>query len=250
MRIALCQVRTSTGRVDENLARIGECLKTDADMYVFPEMFLTGYFSDGDHDEEMHRALDRLKDIASERGICIVAGGPEHRADGTYDAGYVISDSVRTYRKVHLPNFPPFTEKERFIPGSTPFTFDFKGVRFGLCVCYDIFFPEQLKSCTMEGSTVNIVISASPVTSRPAFERVLPARALENTSYLVFVNNIGTYEGMEFFAGSRVLSPDGSTLVTVEGESVSTFDYDPEAVEDARRKRPVIADTVSGITWD
>ena len=249
MRIALCQIGTSTDLIDDNVAGIERCLETEADMYVFPEMFLTGYFSKEKDDGALRSALDRLLAIASERRICIVAGGPEYTANGTYDSAYVISDSVRTYRKIHLPNFPPFTEKERFIPGSAPFTFDFNGIRFGLCICYDVFFPELLKSCTVDGSTVNIVISASPVSSRPAFERVLPARALENTSYLVFVNNIGTYDGMEFFAGSRVLNPDGSTLKTSEEEGVIVFDYDPEAVEDARRKRPVIADTVSEIKW-
>lgn len=250
MRIALCQVRTSTGHISDNLARIEDCLRTEADIYVFPEMYLTGYFSREKDMDILRSALDRLVSITSEHGICIVTGGPEFRADGTYNAGYVISDTVRTYRKIHLPNFPPFTEKERFIPGSVPFTFDFKGIRFGLCICYDIFFPEQLKSCTVDGSTVNIVISASPVTSMQAFERVLPARALENTSYLVFVNNIGTYEGMEFFAGSRVIAPDGSTLMASDVEGVSVFEYSQDAVDDARRKRPVIADTVSGITWD
>ena len=250
MRIALCQVRTSTDGLKENISTVRKCLETEADVYVFPEMFLTGYFCKDDHSKELKDTLEELRSIASERGICIVAGGPEYRADGTYNAGYVITDEVKTYRKIHLPSFPPFAEKGRFIPGSVPFVFGFKGVKFGLCICYDLFFPEQLKSCAIDGSTVNLVISASPVTSREAFERVLPARALENTSYLVFVNNIGTYNGMEFFAGSRAIGPDGALQYATEDEGVTVFDYDPEYVDRVRRNRPVIADTVSGITWD
>ena len=44
MRIALCQIGTSTDLIDDNVAGIERCLETEADMYVFPEMFLTGYF--------------------------------------------------------------------------------------------------------------------------------------------------------------------------------------------------------------
>ncbi len=250
MRIALCQIATSTDSVDENVSKIMKCLNCNAEVYVFPEMFLTGYFSKKDDPEGMRNALDRLLAITKDEGICIVVGGPEYTEEGTFNSAYVISDTVRTYRKIHLPSFPPFAEKERFKSGRSPFTFDFKGVRFGLCTCYDVFFPEQLKSCTMDGSTVNIVISASPITSRQAFERILPARALENTSYLVFVNNIGTYDGMEFFAGSRVINPDGSQAIISEVEGVTVFFHDGEVVNRARKARPVIDDTVSDFTWN
>ena len=101
----------------------------------------------------------------------------------------------------------------------------------------------------LDGSTVNIVISASPVTSKVAFERVFDARALENTAYLVFVNNKGTYDGMVFFGGSRVMNPDGSQAIVSDVEGTTVFYYDPDAVEKARKNRPVIADTVSKIEW-
>ena len=249
MRIALCQIGCVTDDIDANVSTILKGLNADAEVYVFPEMFLTGYFSKKDDPEGLKEGLDRLLAITKDEHLCIVVGGPEYTSDGVYDAAYVISDSIRTYRKIHLPNFPPFDEKERFVPGSSPMVFEFKGVKFGVCICYDIFFPELLKSCSMDGSTVNIVISASPVTSKVAFERVFDARALENTAYLVFVNNKGTYDGMEFFGGSRVMNPDGSQAIVSDVEGTTVFYYDPDAVAKARKNRPVIADTVSKIEW-
>lgn len=243
MRIAVCQIRASDDP-GKNAISVKGCLSEKADMYVFPEMFLTGYTFPGNDKTNLTSILEELRTIAAERDVCIVVGGPEVSDDGMYNSAYVITDRIQTYRKVHLPSFPPFSEKERFVPGKDTFTFDFKGIRFGLCICYDIFFPEQLKACTMDGSTVNIVISASPVTSRTAFERVFTARALENTSYLVFCNNIGGIGGTEFFGGSRALSPDGSLLKESYEEGTVVFDYDPDAVETARRNRPVIGDTV------
>lgn len=249
MRMALCQIRTVTDDVEANMASILRCMDTPADVYIFPEMFLTGYFTRIHQKEAVEKAVERLRAIASEKGVCIVTGGPEYDGSSTYNCAYVITDEVRTYRKIHLPNFQPFDEKERFTPGTEPMTFRFGDFVFGLSICYDMFFPDLIKSCTMSGADVNICISASPVTSRKAFEHVLPARPVENTTYLVFVNNTGTYDGMTFFGGSRTLAPAGDTIVQSEEEGVILAEIDHSVLESARRNRPVIDDTVSEITW-
>ncbi len=250
MRIALCQIPTETDNIPKNLNNIIKCLGNKAEVYVFPEMFLTGYFSKKDDPEGVRDAVEKLRVLAAENDICIVVGGPEYTPEGKYNAAYVITDTVRTYRKIHLPSFGPFTEKGRFIPGKEPMTFEFKDMKFGLCICYDAFFPEQIKASAVEGSEVNIVISASPVTSREAFECILPARALENNGYVVFVNNIGTYDGMEFFAGSRAIEPDLNQILLSETEGVAIMYFDPREIEDARKTRPCVADTVGKYDWN
>lgn len=94
-----------------------------------------------------------------------------------------------------------------------------------------------------DGADVIICISASPVTSRTAFERVLPARAVENTTYVAYVNNIGTMGELEFFGGSRLLDPGGNELGTIDGEDIMTFELDKNVIENARKMRPVIKDS-------
>ncbi|MGN1045007.1 MAG: carbon-nitrogen hydrolase family protein, partial [Candidatus Methanomethylophilaceae archaeon] len=149
------------------------------------------------------------------------------------------------YRKIHLPGFGSFAEDRIFTPGKEITSFGFRGHRFGLSICYDIFFPEILKTCSHSmGTDVNICISASPVASQPFFERILPARALENTSYLLFVNNIGTIGDFEFFGGTRALAPDGDLIRMSFEECVKIVEISPDVVESIRKGRPVLKDTV------
>lgn len=249
MRIALCQLPVVTGGVKENTESVLRCIDGSADMYIFPELYLSGYMCQTPDMKAVGDAIEELRDVASEEGVCIIVGAPETEDGRTYNCAYVITDTVRRYRKIHLPDFGVFSERSRFVPGSEPFMFDFMGKRFGVCICYDVFFPELMKTYALDGADVNICISASPVTSRTAFERTVPARAVENTTYIVFVNNIGTYDGMEFFGGSRVLGPTGELMLMSEGPEVLTFEPDDGELEMARLGRPTIKDTAAEIRW-
>ena len=249
MRIALCQIPTVTGDVDSNLQSIIDCIDGSADMYVFPEMYLTGYMCQTPDIGAVEKALGSLLDIASNEGICIVVGGPAVERGRKYNCAYVITDSIRAYRKIHLPDFGVFSERSRFSPGSEPFVFDFMGKRFGVTVCYDIFFPELMKCNALKGADVNICISASPTTSRTAFERVVAARAVEDTTYIAFVNNIGTYDGMTFFGGSRAIGPTGETICMSEEPGIMGFDVKDAELEQARLGRPTLKDTVAEVCW-
>ena len=243
MRVAVCQLRPVPGDVRGNAdAAVRAIGDADADLVVFPEMFLTGYACpDADGASE---ALERICGAASASGAVAVVGAPMMDGGRLYNCAVACSDSMTVYRKIHLPSFGPFSEGDAFSPGSEPAVFRCSGMRVGLSVCYDIFFPELTKACSMAGADINVCISASPVSSRPFFERVLPARALECTSYLVFANNIGEQGGMEFFGGSRVLSPLGETIVQSEEEGIIVSDIDAEMLSEARLGRPVLNDTV------
>lgn len=248
MRLALCQRTPESNSVVRNLETVlSDVEGIEADVYVYPEMFLTGYFYDpiAVHDDLM-TSKERLREISAEKDVAIVIGAPDVTDDGTYNCAYAfVSGNVTAYRKIHLPNFPPFDEKERFSHGSEPTTFQHKGYVFGLSICYDVFFPELMKHCTIHaGADVNLCISASPVTSRTAFERVLPARAVENTTYVAYVNNIGRMGDLEFFGGSRLLAPNGDTLTTVDGSGIVTFEIDKSTIKNARKMRPVIEDSL------
>lgn len=249
MRIALCQYEAAPDDISTNLQTVFEAMEADADMFVFPEMFLTGYASCDSDPDSMDFAIQSLCSATEETGKCVIVGGPEFSDGGTYNSAYAIRGSMDSYRKIHLPDFGPFGERSRFSPGSGPMMFDYGGFRFGLCICYDIFFPELVKTCSVGGADAIICISASPTTSKTAFESVLPARPVENTAYLVFVNNTGSAGDLTFFGGSRMVRPDGSAESIQKDEGMLIVEIDKETIEKARRDRPVLADTVSRIEW-
>lgn len=247
MKVALCQLRTSPGDIVKNTDTVLRTVsENEADLYVFPEMFLTDYmFRDFDDvRDSLGICLRKILDATSQKGCTVVVGGPRFSDGKVFNSAYVISDRVRRYDKINLPNFGPFSERSAFANGGEPLSFDACGFRFGVIVCYDIFFPELTKHYAMDGADAVICISASPSTSRTAFERVFPARSVESTVYMIFVNNVGTKDGMTFFGGSRCLSPAGDLIAQSEGgEEVSVVELSHEAIADARAKRPTLADT-------
>ncbi|MDX1611978.1 MAG: carbon-nitrogen hydrolase family protein, partial [Candidatus Thermoplasmatota archaeon] len=150
------------------------------------------------------------------------------------------------YDKVHLPNFNVFEEGLYFGPGQRGLLCTLPdGTRMGLAICYDLFFPEITKDLALRGADVIATISASPVTSQPYFEAVLPARALETTSFVLYCNLVGVQDHLDFWGGSRALDPLGNLLVEAPAgeEAVVTCELDLDLVELARKKRPCLRDT-------
>lgn len=247
MKAALCQLMSIPGDVGKNTDAVLKALESDdSDLFIFPEMFLTDYsFKElGSVNKDVEDALDSILSVTSEKGCTAVVGGPRYTDEDVHNAAYVISDHIAWYDKINLPNFGPFSERERFIPGSEPFMFECAGFRFGVIVCYDIFFPELTKMYAMNGADAVICISASPVTSKTPFERVIPARAVESTLYMLFVNNIGFRGKMEFFGKSRCLTPTGDISVILDhDETIRAVELSKDDIEFARMQRPTIADT-------
>ena len=247
MKVALCQLLSEPSSVRRNTDLIIDALNSeDADLFIFPEMFLTDYsFRDFDSVKEgVKRSLNDILSITKEKECFAVVGGPRYTDEGVLNTAYVISDRIRWYDKINLPNFGPFSERSTFKSGSEPFMFDCNGFKFGVIVCYDIFFPELTKMYAMNGADAVICISASPVTSKVPFERVIPARAVESTVYMLFVNNIGMRGRMEFFGKSRCLTPTGDVSVILDHDpAVRTVELTKDDIEFARMQRPTLADT-------
>lgn len=247
MKTALCQLLSVPGDVGKNADAVIKALEgDDADLFIFPEMFLTDYsFRDFDSvKKDTEDALDRILSVTSEKGCTAVVGGPRYTERGVHNTAFVISDHIAWYDKINLPNFGPFSERECFSPGSEPFMFECGGFRFGVIVCYDIFFPELTKMYAMNGADAVICISASPVTSKVPFERVIPARAVESTVYMLFVNNIGFRGRMEFFGKSRCLTPTGDISVMLDHSSeIRSAELTKDDIAFARSQRPTLDDT-------
>jgi predicted amidohydrolase len=152
---------------------------------------------------------------------------------------------VQRYDKLHPANFGPFEEGLYFAPGQTPSMFHFRGRGVGVCICYDLFFPEICKAYAMQGADLLLCLAASPVTSRTPFERMIPARAVENTCPIAYVNNVGNQLNMVFFGGSQAYDARGRLLGRLPylREAVEVVDVNMLLTDAARRARPTIRDT-------
>jgi predicted amidohydrolase len=119
---------------------------------------------------------------------------------------------IGKYQKMHLPTHSVFEEKRYFRPGYQTPVFQTGIGRIGMIVCYDIFFPELVRTMRLKGAQLIACISASPSTRRGFFEILTSARAIENTVFLSYTNLVGIEDGLQFWGGSRIVAPDGNII--------------------------------------
>jgi predicted amidohydrolase len=226
IKLALAQMSSKRENKPENIKKIEEItIKAKvqgADLVIFPEMFLTGYVV-RDQIYELAETIPgastrRIEQIARETGRHIIFGMPElsekTRATVFNTAVLVGPDGlIGKYRKMYLPTHSVFEEKRHFRSGYQAVAFDTAIGKIGLCICYDVFFPEVTRLTRLRGAQLIVCISASPAVRRNYFEILTAARALENTAFLAYVNLVGVEDGLQFWGGSRLISPNGDVLV-------------------------------------
>lgn len=254
MKLALISMRPKIGNKKANLQKMQKHIeKTKADFYVFGEITLTGYRLK-DELRDIAETLDgpsikHMKKLAKENNCYIVFGMPlkDKNVEGLiHNSAVLIHPNGKTdiYNKWFLPNFGPFEEKLFFNEGEKLPIFKTKHGKVGLLICYDLYFPEICKAYSLQGADIIICISASPSTTRKYFETLLPARAIENTTFMIYSNIVGTQEDLVFWGGSQAHDPLGNQLVKAVyfKESIVTCEIDLKQVKLARANRPVIRD--------
>ena len=250
--ITLCQFMPVPGRPSENARRIEGLLRDGcSDVYVLPEMYLTGYGTPcRGLEDEVEVCVGEISDLCRMTDRAVAVGSPRYDGDLVYNSmAFLSPDGDSWYDKAHLASFGVYGERG-FEPGSSPAMGSYHGMLFGMCVCYDIFFPEILHGCSLNGASVNICAAASALQSKRFLDRVLPARALENVTYTAYINNVGPANGLDMHGCSRALDPFGDILCECgTGEGTASFTADTDALAEAREVRRHLEDYRSDVDW-
>ncbi len=253
MRLLLGEWSPRIGDPAGNIARIDAALaRHPADVAILPELYVSGYRA-GDRLHGLallpgsggHAELSR---IAAARRCHLIVGTPivvPERAGETYNAVALFApDGSSAYQvKRYLPTYGPFEEGRYFTPGGRSAPFPLGDRRVGLAICYDAFFPEIFRELAAAGAELLVVVSASPVTSRRLFEKILPARAVENACPVVYVNRVGVEDGIVFGGGSGLWDVRGEPVPlerspVPDGEAEEATLVGTVDLGEARRWRP------------
>lgn len=265
MRLLLAQLAPVVGDVAANLERLEAAVTAaPSDLAIFPELFLTGYrLGDRIHGlalpaDGAGEAIATLRRVARASATPIAVGAPVASAErpGEVENAAVLVDPSGAFSrqaKRYLPNFGPFEEGLAFSPTGTSRPVTVGAHRVGLEICYDAFFPEITRELALGGAALLANLSASPVTSRPLFERLLPARAIENGCPTAYVNRVGVEDGLVFGGGSGAWNHRGEgivpTTVPFPGlaaeERLLRVDVDLDAAARGRPFRPVLRDVAA-----
>jgi predicted amidohydrolase len=150
MRVCIYQTEPVLLDVEANLSDIIEKIKAaradGAELVVFPELALTGYFVG----ERYHEAALRMdsaqirKLAAATRGTAAVVGFiEESQALNFYNSALVAVDGeiLYAYRKLNLPNYGVFEERKIFSGGRQVRVFKYRGLTFAPFICNDLWHP-------------------------------------------------------------------------------------------------------------
>lgn len=217
MKALLAQLACRIGDVSGNTARAVEAIRShpEADIAVFPELYLSGYtYRDLDmvaRDPESNE-LARIGTAAGDYGTAVVIGFAERHSRGvSISAACFDQDGslAGVYRKANL--FESEAEAG-FAEGEEYLIFELAGRRIAPLICFDIEFPEPARQVTLAGADLLVTASANmdPFYLDHAVGTV--ARAQENRLPHLYANLVGEGDGLVFVGGSRSVAPTGEVL--------------------------------------
>lgn len=201
------------------------------DMVVFSELCAYGPLTH--NAQEVPGAFEtEMRALAKAYGIWLLPGSIfEKRGDKLYNTATVINpqgEVVTRYSKM----FPFFPYEVGVTPGDTFCLFDVPDVgRFGVSICYDMWFPETIRTLAVKGAEVILHPTMTGTIDREIELSIARAMAAVNQCYLFDVNGLDTGGS----GRSIVCGPDGRVIYQAEGnEEIIPIELDIERVRRSR----------------
>jgi N-carbamoylputrescine amidase len=278
--IALVQMRMSADP-EENFAsavgHIREAARLGAELVCLPELFRTQYFCQREDlalfdlaEEIPGPSTEKLREVARELKVAIIASLFERRAPGLYHNTAVTLDAdgkiAGVYRKMHIPDDPLYYEKYYFTPGDLGFqAVDTEFGRVGTLVCWDQWYPEGARLTALQGAEVLFYPTAIGwhpaekdefgAAQYDAWTTIQRAHAIANGVYVAAVNRVGMEHGdilgnraagpgLEFWGGSFIADPFGRVIAKAshDAEEIVVAEIDRALIEQTRRNWPFLRD--------
>lgn len=216
-----------------------------ADLVLLPEMFSTGFSMESAAlaEPEDGPTTRWMREQAQAVGAVIGGSLIIQAADGSYRNRFLWAQPdgcLAHYDKRHL--FRMAGEHQHYSAGEQRVIVELKGWRVRPLICYDLRFPVWARNT---GDTDLLIYTASwPALRRNHWNRLLPARAIENLCYVAGVNRVGEDPNGHAYSGdSQVLDFQGDALLAAgEGDGVFRVRLSSEALNAYRERFPAHLD--------
>ncbi|HRA54993.1 MAG TPA: nitrilase-related carbon-nitrogen hydrolase [Thermoflexales bacterium] len=270
LKIALGQISPKLGDVAANLAKhldwIDRARAEGAQLIVFPELSLTGYYlMDLVHDVAIEaRAGDPIFDqlLAASADIDVVFGFIERDARQRlfYASAYLSRGAVlHIHRKLYPVTYGMFDDGRFVGAGSVARAFDAPAARAGIMICEDGWHMSVPYLLWQDGADLLLWTNASPGRGLGEPGRLSAARVVENTACayasllttpVVFVNRVGYEDGNNFWGGSMVFDADGDVVARAPDfeEALTYAELDLNETRRARARLPLLRDERRDLT--
>jgi len=188
-------------------------LKNGAELVLLPEKWIKNIDK---------VPLSEFQKLAKKYTAYIIPGAFE---DGVSVIAPIIDDNGNLKgiaKKIHLFN----EEKLRLFPGNEAIMFTYRGIKFGISICYDVDFPELIRELFLKGVEILLVPSKVKKIGLEIWRDFLRIRTLENR---IAVVNSNAYSPPDFPGGSIAIVPEqtnsGIVIPKVVGELGSEENY-------------------------
>jgi NAD+ synthase (glutamine-hydrolysing) len=271
LTVGLAQIHPKIGDVATNLKRHLELMQHakqhGAELMIFPELSLTGYYvQDLVSELAMRPSVDEpafrdLLQASADLKLDTMVGfiDTDDRARYYIAAAYVSGGRVlHVHHKVYLPTYGMFDEGRYFAPGGHIRAFDTRFGRFGMLICEDFWHTSPPYVLWMDRADVLLFHSASPGRGLSSADRLSSARWVQLvnqaygamfTNYVIHCNRVGYEDGLNFWGGSTVVDPDGE--IVVEGpqheEALIIQTIDLNDLRRTRARLPLLRDERSDL---
>ena len=223
VRLALAQINPIVGDLWGNsrliVEWIGRARDQGANIVLFPELAITGYPPE---DLVLKPAFvrDNLKQldavVAATSGISAVVGFVDEDGDLFNAAAFIHDGELKAvYHKVFLPNYGVFDEQRYFTPGHRCPIIELGGVRIGVSVCEDCWYPAGPMAWEAHhGAELLLNINGSPYHEgkRVPREAMIAGRAMDYGAFIAWVNTVGGQDELVFDGNSAIFAPTGDVL--------------------------------------
>ena len=247
MKVALFQTKLAWEQPETNRKFIEEYFlneATDFDLFVLPEMFTSGFTM---HPEKISETMQGetiswLKKLAKIKNCAITGSLVIHENDNYYNRMVFVhpSGKIDAYDKRHL--FTLAGEEKVYTKGNEKAIVNYNNWNICLQICYDLRFPVFARN--VENYDLLLYVANWPKVRIMAWDALLKARAIENMTYTIGVNRIGTdANALEYTGHSRIIDFLGSEILSCESESgVFIIEIDKNQQTQTRQKMNFLND--------
>lgn len=230
LSIYVAQLNATVGAVKENCENIAAAyargMAVGADIVLTPELSMTGYPLEDlvlkpFFVRTVKQALEGLAELtAGDNAPGLIVGAPWQDGDALRNAVVLLEDGqIAEIRFKHnLPNYGVFDEIRVFESGEPPTPMEFRGIKLGVMICEDMWFPDCTASLAAAGAEILLVPTCSPYdeNKHPERQQYSITRVRESGLPLVFCNQICGQDELVFEGASYIVSEDGSLPVQMD----------------------------------
>ena len=245
-------------------AMMEEAANRNVGFVTFSELFMTPFFPNRLRQDFDHffvasdgALMTKLRGLSRQHGIATIWPFGERTPGGGYFNAALACDErgevLGIYRKTHIPAYFPDEreggtgsyERMYFTPGPALPVFEWRGIRFGIQICYDRLFPEPSRVLALQGAEIIFMPICYSTYSDPThrggiWDVPLRSRAYENGVFVVAANRVGQ-EGLRSHLGRSMVVDATGAIITEAGDEKTELlvaELDLDRVRGDRKKIP------------